>query len=293
MNLERIEYLSKMLVGQFYSSQKCCPNCGGDGKVVKRKMFVTALRRCNNCLMLYRSPTDSKTESHRFYEKFYRQSFATLMPDSPTLEKMKSNRFKGTEKDYTGYISDIAALGIKPHAKVFDFGCAWGYGSWQIAQAGYQVTATEIGKDRAQYASDMLGVNMVSDPFKFATRGDVANSFDCFFSSHVIEHVPSPSEIFELARKLLKPDGIFLCHIPNGSDEFKAASEHWNKLWGHVHPNLIDDKFLEKSFFGQPMVFASRKNREEIENLELPLEGALKLSLRNYDMLFACRMTAK
>lgn len=72
--------------------------------------------------------------------------------------------------------------------------------------------------------------------------------YDCVFSSHVIEHVPSPAKAFEYAFKLLRNEGLFVSFTPNGSSAARARNPNWKKLWGEVHSNFVDEEFLERSF---------------------------------------------
>ena len=60
--------------------------------------------------------------------------------------QLLSTRFAGEEKNYAGYIAVLHALGVAEGARMLDFGCSWGYGSWQLAQAGFAVEAFEISR---------------------------------------------------------------------------------------------------------------------------------------------------
>jgi 2-polyprenyl-3-methyl-5-hydroxy-6-metoxy-1,4-benzoquinol methylase len=291
MTIERIGYFIRMARGQFNAARQLCPNCGGHGdEIIDTKMLVSKLRRCNSCEMQFRTPTDSREESHSFYRRFYQHGFGTEMPDDAHLQKMMSENFAGQEKDYRGYVSDLKSLGLRAGARVFDFGCSWGYGSWQIQKAGFDVTATEINPDRSSFAARKLDVKIVDDPVAFSKVPTAAHSFDCFFTSHVIEHVPSPQETVALAKQLLKPGGIFICHVPNGSDVHRQHSADWHRMWGNVHPNYIDDRFLLKLFAGYPAVLASRERIETIKGLVLPSSGVTELGLEHYELVFACRI---
>ena len=70
--------------------------------------------------------------------------------------------------------------------------------------------------------------------------GDPAyrGQFDCFFSSHVIEHVPVPNRAFAYAQALLKADGLFLSFTPNGSAPCRGAHAEWEQALGRGTPEL-------------------------------------------------------
>jgi 2-polyprenyl-3-methyl-5-hydroxy-6-metoxy-1,4-benzoquinol methylase len=97
---------------------------------------------------------------------------------------------------------------------------------------------------------------------------DVTGPFDIFFSSHVLEHVPSVREAIDFGFRILKPGGIFVAVTPNGSAEFrKNHPSAWHKLWGLVHPNFLDDIFYRSIFADNPIFLSSDPYpMQEIEN---------------------------
>ena len=222
-----------------------CPSCGSkNATMVSRKYLVTLLMRCSQCELLFRAPTTTSAENEAFYQESYRQGFTSDTPSDEALQELISSNFSGSEKDYTSYIKILQALGGKPGDRLFDFGCSWGYGSWQMRKQGYDVAAFEISKPRCRYAREKLNV-CVHDKLD-----DVdGENFDIFFSAHVLEHVPAISDVFAFAQKKLKKGGLFLAFTPNGSSNYRdREKKHWDQLWGMVHPNFLDDRFYRKAF---------------------------------------------
>lgn len=254
--MSKFTYLRRMLAAQIQRERFFCQNCNSPpGDIVDRKYGITQLRRCRTCGLLYRTPTDSPDLNAEYYEHEYRQGFTTDLPDEPSLDRLKQSNFAGADKDYSYFIGVLRRFGIASGARLFDFGCSWGYGSYQLARAGMDVTSFEIGATRKRYASERLGVNLVDSMSDAVTV--LASQFDCFFSSHVLEHVPAPAAVFDYARRLLKPGGLFVSFTPNGSQQHRDASASWSRLWGAVHPNFIDDVFLDRSFHASPRAIGS------------------------------------
>lgn len=222
-----------------------CPSCGADNAItVSRKYGVSALRRCAQCALLFRTPTTTSAENAAFYQETYSQGFTSDVPGEADLAKLKASKFVGSEKDYAHYTKTLTALGIKPGDRLLDFGCSWGYGSWQMREHGYQMTSFEISKPRCRYAREKLEIDAYDKLEE--VPGD---NYDAFFSAHVLEHVPSVSAVFEYARTKLKKGGLFVAFTPNGSSAFRRAQpESWQKLWGMVHPNFLDDIFYRTAF---------------------------------------------
>jgi cyclopropane fatty-acyl-phospholipid synthase-like methyltransferase len=191
-----------------------------------------------------------------FYENEYSAGFTTDMPSEADLSKLVSNDFTG-EKSWAYYNTVLARLGLVRGARIFDFGCSWGYGSFQMTKAGYSVIAFEIAPTRRKYAEEKLFVRTVLDMDEAVVNSAMTGAFDCFFTSHVLEHVPSPSRVFGFAEALLKKGGIFVSFTPNGSESARRSNLEWDRWWGEAHPNFIDDHFLDRSFQDWPRVVGS------------------------------------
>jgi SAM-dependent methyltransferase len=288
--MAKLTYLKRCLAVQFQSARFRCPNCGGSkNRQVDSKLLITQLRRCEDCELLFRTPTDDPALNAQFYEEDYSQGFTSDTPSDTALAQLKQSNFAGTEKDYSYYIDVLSQLGLRPGDKLFDYGCSWGYGSYQLGKAGFDVTSFEVARTRSRYAEEKLQVRVVQD-MERATQS-LAGQFDCFFSAHVIEHVPSPERTFEFASRLLKANGLFVSFTPNGSEGYRSKSDHWKKLWGEVHPNLIDDVFLDHSFSqvprcigSSPISGASVGNNAQLKRLN---------ELGTEELFFAARKTGQ
>tara|TARA_B110000261_G_scaffold87097_1_gene99509 strand:+ start:146 stop:1039 length:894 start_codon:yes stop_codon:yes gene_type:complete len=246
-----------------------CPSCkSNENLIVDKKYFITSLKRCENCMLLYRTPTTTIEENKDFYQEEYTQGFTTDCPNDDKLNELISNNFRNTEKDYSKIIEILNILDLKSNTNVsslFDYGCSWGYGSYQLKKI-FNVKSYEISAPRAKYARDKLGVNIINESELDSLKNN-DNKLDFFFMSHVLEHVPNPSETLDLGLKLLKKGGYIVSFTPNGSMENKKINSKWSQLWGMVHPNFIDEKFYEKFFKNNIYYIGSSKyNLKNIHN---------------------------
>ncbi len=206
---------------------------------------------------MFRVPKGDPEESARFYQSDYEQGFTTDCPSAEQLRALLASGFVDTEKDYSPYVQVLRAAGIRPGMRILDFGCSWGYGSWQLRQAGYEVLSYEISRPRARYAAEMLGCRLV-DPT------ELNGAIDCFFSAHVLEHLDHPRDLWKTAHHTLKPGGIVATFVPNGS--LDRAEVH--SIWGKVHPLLIDAdglRFMAMSCGFDGQCFASPYDPAEIQ----------------------------
>lgn len=217
---------------------RSCPACQCPRTVpVKRKYLVTALYRCEACHLLFRVPKPSAVDNNEFYQHDYAQGFTTDCPDPGTLEALKRSSFRNCDKDFSVYTAVLRTAGLRPGQALFDFGASWGYGSWQLKEAGFRVYSFEISKPRSRYAAQNLGCEMCAPE-------QLPDKVDCLFSAHVIEHLVNPRLFWDVARLTLKPTGFIVLFTPNGEPSRAASDKNYHQLWGLVHPLLLSAEAL-------------------------------------------------
>jgi SAM-dependent methyltransferase len=179
-------------------------------------------------------PKETVNRSKEFYQTAYEQGFTTVFPGDEELNELLAREFKNSERDYSTYVEVLRAVGLKAGDSMLDFGCSWGYGSWQLNRAGFQVFSYEIDTRRSDFARTRLGCQVVENAM---TCGPV----DCLFSAHVWEHLPDPNLLWETAERVLKADGTVVAFLPNGNSKLESVygSKRYHQLWGQVHPLLI------------------------------------------------------
>jgi len=185
-------------------------------------------------------PKEDPQKAESFYaNEVYAQGFTTEFPADTELSKLLESNFLGTEKDYSHYIRILERCGLKAGASILDFGSSWGYGSWQMQRAGFNVYSYEIGRERNRYAREKLSCNMVQD------LRELDGKIDCFFSAHVIEHLPNPRTMFDEADRVLRPGGLFVCSCPNGATAREGKDPvGYHKNWNQVHPLMLTPEFM-------------------------------------------------
>lgn len=101
-------------------------------------------------------------------------------------------------------------------------------------------------------------MDVIDDVAALEDASHLFGTYDLFFSNHVMEHVPSPSDAVATARKFLKPGGLFVAITPNGSLGYRdVAYKGWHKFWGKVHPNMLSDAFWAGEFSAEPHFIGS------------------------------------
>jgi 2-polyprenyl-3-methyl-5-hydroxy-6-metoxy-1,4-benzoquinol methylase len=233
------------VIGQRIAGQDIdCPYCGlRDTILIGTKRLLLQLRRCAGCSLMFRWPKDTAELNRRFYQRRYREGVTTDLPDEVSLENMKASTLSCKEKDLGDKIGFLRML--RPQGRVLDFGCSWGYGTAQLEAAGYDTVGFEISGPRAKFARTSMGLTIISTDAELDKLG---GSFDAVFASHVLEHVPAPSAVFERIASLLKPGGLLLAFVPNCSgDEALQLGVGWGPMCSEKHPLALDAEFLEKA----------------------------------------------
>jgi SAM-dependent methyltransferase len=239
-----------------YTRQPVCPDCNRpEVRLLDRKFIFARLFECQTCLLRFRHPVEDPVRMRSFYQLAYTQEdgITTQLPTKPAWDAMVRGGFG--EKDVSHYVSLLHSIfpGRAPSdIRMLDYGCSWGYQTWQFREAGFDCTGFEISTPRAIYGRETLGLPVHTD------LQEIRSGFDIFFSSHVIEHVPSPRKFMEQAFDLLNPGGYMIIESPNGSDEFrKQRPEHFHKLWGRVHPFMLSPSFYMHWLAARPAFFTS------------------------------------
>jgi 2-polyprenyl-3-methyl-5-hydroxy-6-metoxy-1,4-benzoquinol methylase len=239
--MEKIGYLLRSLKKYVLRQGFDCPSCGSHCSTpVSRKWLVTALRRCESCQLLYRTPTTSASEASQFYQDRYHKANRnqTELPSEERLAEMLKVKFVIEDKHFSWYVPIFEALGCLRGASMLDFGCAWGYSCWQFQEAGYRVTGFDISRPQCEFAREKLGVDA-----RWSLT-DVKRPFDLVFSSHTLEHTTSVRETIDFLRGMLRPGGILFIMTPNGSERRRHSNPSaYDATWGLVHPIMLDERF--------------------------------------------------
>ena len=286
MSKKHAFFLQSCFQRLFRSGAMHCPSCGGKpSSVLDRKHAVLTFARCSQCELLYRQPTTPPEQSRDFYQDDYAQGYTTDMPDDAALRELTARKFAGTERDYSRFIAMFDALGMSRGSRVLEFGCSWGYGAWQLAQAGYEVQAYEVSRPRCRYAREKLQVDAVD------VLEAIEGKFDLIFSSHVLEHVDVLGRSLDFLDARLRDGGLMVHVTPNGSAAYREAAPHnWHLLWGEVHPQLLDEKFCLHRYRGRALLLGSTPSDPAVLQ-EWDRKQTKVLPLNGQELLFAVRGT--
>ncbi len=108
-------------------------------------------------------------------------------------------------------VSEKAWMPNRP-LSMLDIGCGVGWSLVVAKQKGFQAKGVEPIKDAADYATDVLKVDVVNSLFKADLF--IKEEFDLIIMDQVLEHVPNPAQMLADAFRVLKRDGVLFVGVP-------------------------------------------------------------------------------
>jgi SAM-dependent methyltransferase len=146
--------------------------------------------------------------------------------------------------------SRLAALGLRPGARVLDAGAGFGRHAFDLARQGARVvaldwSAEEVTGTKDTFAAMVDAGEIPAERYVGVLRGDAtrlpfaARSFDAVVTSEVLEHIPDDTGALAELVRVLKPGGVFAATVPTWwpekvnwmlSDDYHAPAA----VGGHV-----------------------------------------------------------
>jgi SAM-dependent methyltransferase len=163
--------------------------------------------RCSSCGVLCTHPLPSEAELLRLYEEG--ELLHELNMDE-VVEKIEFPHWK--LKEHRQILRMLADIGVS-QGRLLDIGCLWGSFLDSARQSGFEVAGIEPYERAAQYARNVLKLNVLSGSLKNVALPN--SSFDAITILDVIEHLCDPVEELRTALGLLKPNGVLAVVTPN------------------------------------------------------------------------------
>lgn len=133
--------------------------------------------------------------------------------------------------------------------RALDIGCGPGVWLRALADRGWQPFGVEVAEDVSQMAREFARADV------FCGRLEEYNaepaSFDLITALALIEHLSDPRVLVELARKLLRPGGLFV--VMTGDRACRHADEagdEWPYYWVEEHVSFFSGESLRRVVVG-------------------------------------------
>jgi len=207
----------------------------------------TRIVKCMNCSLVFLDPKPSEKELREHYNKEH--FFSDRVKDYGYTDylKDKDNLLKTFRKRKT-VIEKYTASG-----NILDVGCAAGFFLTVMKELGWNVHGVEISSYMSNIARKKFGLkNIYNSKLEHVNFKDIR--FDVITFWDVIEHLPDPLKELNIARKILKDDGLLVIETQNiDSILYKIFGKKWHHFKPkehlyHFSPATIKT-LLEKSGF--------------------------------------------
>lgn len=128
-------------------------------------------------------------------------------------------------------------IGLKRGDKLLDIGCGWGsLARFAAEEYGAKVVGITVSNEQVELARQLCeGLDI---EIRLQDYRDVNEKFDHIVSLGMFEHVGVKNyrDYFEIIRKNLQPEGLFLLHTI-GSNESRSTIEPWIRKY--IFPNSM------------------------------------------------------
>jgi SAM-dependent methyltransferase len=189
---------------------------------ITEEMFQVV--RCHRCGLLRLSPRPGPRELPAFYPPSY--WYAGKEDDK--VGALEQFWRRTVLRDHARFVQ--SALESTPAAGLLlDVGCGGGLFLRQMKEMGYPVMGLDFSLDAASIAWRQNGVPAICGTLTQAPLP--AGSCRAVTMFHVLEHLYSPQDYIEHARRLLAPDGRLIVQVPDASSwQFLLFGERWSGL---------------------------------------------------------------
>ncbi len=156
---------------------------------------------------------------------------------------------------------------------VLDIGCGSGIGLGFLAESADVVVGTDYSEETVEYArKDNHNANLTFTVMDCKDLKFDDGEFDLVTSFNLIEHIHEQDKLIQEVKRVLKPNGIFICSTPN-TTVFNPRGKY-NDF--HVHEFTLSElKTLFEKYFNEVKIFGQLYNSAEASILFHPLNKYL------------------
>jgi 2-polyprenyl-3-methyl-5-hydroxy-6-metoxy-1,4-benzoquinol methylase len=187
-----------------------CPLCGAQQSTILERFGFAhryTYQKCGNCGLAYQKPRPI------YDDEFTDTAYEVYSTDTDAHWRNGKLTPKGcvVHQEYSHIVDELESFTQKK-GRLLEIGCNTGFFLKAAKDKGWCPVGVEISKTMAEIATKQFDVEAVSGDWMTM---DFPNPFDVIYCSHVIEHVPNPSDWMEKFRACIKPGGVICLSVPN------------------------------------------------------------------------------
>jgi SAM-dependent methyltransferase len=143
-----------------------------------------------------------------------------------------------------------------PAGRLLDVGCGHGLLLDEARGRGYEVTGIELSGNAAEYAREVLELDVLEQPLERFAAEEPEGSFNVIVLADVLEHLEDPVGAIAACERLLAPGGALCVITPDpSSPTARAAGRRW---WAYLpaHTFLIPRRTLRELLESRGLVIS-------------------------------------
>lgn len=219
--LENLEFRAKKL------EKVPCPLCLGNKFQFVVEEHGLKIIKCLACGFIFCNPRPTKKELNRFYEQYYPEESLDLWDEQMSEIFLREGLFpirKLTSFSSFSFPTLAERRGWDPDRsvgafRVLDVGCGYGFFLQMLKNQGFQVFGTEMAGRALDHAKKLIGAKKIFEGELEKARFRKEN-FDVVSLWYVMEHLARPLENLKEAFRILRPNGLLILRLPQGSTRF-------------------------------------------------------------------------
>lgn len=221
---------------------------------------------CSSCGFVQQLPVPSPEELSAFYATEYRSEYkGTLRPKPKHVHRSAKSALRRA--------SYLRSLGITG-GSLLDIGAGSGEFVEICNRLGFSAEGLDPNQGYSDYARSEYGARVVTGEI-----GGASGSYDVVTMFHVLEHLPSPVDVFARLHHLVKPGGRLLIEVPWAL----SGSISPSNLYFKAHLHYFDAETLTAAASGHFRPVSSSTENNLLMLFEpLPVPGEIRLPREQY-----------
>ncbi len=194
--------------------------------------------KCKKCQLRFINPKPDYESLNKYYPKEYNPN---LRRTDDWRDRLEAFIFKSLAFPGLKFVISRGVV-IKKGGKLLDIGAGKGNYLRIANKLGMKCYGNDLylAMDHIPQYDDIKIYNKKFEDLEFA--GDY---FDVITMNHVLEHVGDPRLVLKKVNNILKPDGVFILHVPNGvSLNAKIFKQFYLQIDSPRHLHLFNSSNL-------------------------------------------------